>query len=134
MAMRALISWRVVLLLATLVHLDWHAARPAHHHLSLGWPHHWLIAVAAFAVAGVYIARRWPTAPWKASAINVGLALIIGQIIEPVLETAYYGGRVGFGVSPERWMAFWAFVAAGLPALVATVWWGTGRRASSGRP
>jgi hypothetical protein len=131
--MRTLVSWRVVLLLAALVHLDWHVARPTHHRLSLGWSQHWLLAIAGFALAGVYIARRWPKAPWKAAAVNVGLALLVGHIIEPVLEAAYYGGELAYPVGPERWSAFGAFVAAGLPALAAAVWWQT-RRAAGERP
>lgn len=125
-----MVSWWVVLLLATIVHLDWHIARPTHHRLSLGWPHHWLIAVVAFAVAGLYIARRWPHTPWRAAAWNVGLALIIGQVVEPVLEAAYYRHQLAFPVGQERWVAFGAFVAAGLPALAATVLW-TSRRATA---
>ena len=40
----------VVLGLAGAVHLDWHVARPAVHHLSLGWRWHWLLAIPVFAV------------------------------------------------------------------------------------
>jgi hypothetical protein len=128
--MRNKVSWLVVLVLATLVHLDWHVARPTHHRLSLGWSHHWVIGAVAFALAGVYIARRWPKTPWSAAAWNTGLALLIGHIIEPVLEAAYYRHELAYPVSPERWTAFGAFVAAGVPALIAAVWWNTRQRAS----
>jgi hypothetical protein len=86
--MRQLVSWPLVLLLAALVHTDWHFARPVHHRLSLGWSTHWLFAIAFFAVAGWYIARRWPIARWKAAAWNVGLALVIAQVVEPMLEAS----------------------------------------------
>jgi hypothetical protein len=104
------------------VHIDWHFARPVHHRLSLGWSTHWLFAIAFFAVAGWYIGRRWPTARWKAAAWNVGLALLIGQGLEPVLEAAFYGGRLGYPVDGERWTVFWECVAAGLPALAIATW------------
>jgi hypothetical protein len=37
--------------IASAMHVDWHLARPAHHHLSLGWSHPWLSAVPVFAAA-----------------------------------------------------------------------------------
>ncbi len=120
--MRALTSWPLILIFATLVHVDWHFARPAHHRLSLGWSTHWLFAIAFFAVAGRYIGRRWPRAPWKAAVWNVGAALIVAQAIEPVLVAAFYEWRLGYPVTPERWSVFFESMAAGLPALVAGVW------------
>lgn len=120
--MRRLISWPLVLILATLVHIDWHCARPLHHRLSLDWPTHWLFCVVFFAIAGWYIARRWPTAPWKAAAWNVGLALFLAQVIEPVLEAAIFEQRFGYPVEPERWMAFWKCVGAGIPSLALVIW------------
>ena len=120
--MRRLISWPLVLILAALVHVDWHFARPLHHRLSLGWSTHWLFAAAFFAVAGWYIARKWPGAPWRAAAWNVGLALFVAQIVEPVLEEPFYEHRFGFPVVPERWMAFWECVGAGIPSLAIVMW------------
>lgn len=120
--MRQLVSWRLVLLLATLVHIDWHFARPVHHRLSLGWSTHWLFAIACFAAAGWYIGRRWPAARWRAAAWNVGLALLIAQGLEPVLEAAFYGGRLGHPVDQERWTVFWECLAAGLPGLALVTW------------
>jgi hypothetical protein len=40
----------VALGVATAVHLDWHVARPAVHHLSMGWTLHWLLAIPVFAL------------------------------------------------------------------------------------
>lgn len=128
--MRQRVSWPLVLILATLVHVDWHFARPVHHRLSLGWSTHWLFAIVFFAVAGWYIGRRWSSTAWTAAAWNVGLALFTAQVLEPVLEAAYYGGRFGFPVDPERWTVFWECIAAGLPALAIVVWWMTFRRAA----
>jgi hypothetical protein len=128
--MRQRVSWPVVLTLATLVHIDWHVARPTHHRLSLGWSAHWLFAIAFFAVAGWYIERRWSSAPWRAAAWNVGIALLIAQVLEPVLEAAYYEGRFGYPVDSERWIVFGKCIAAGLPALAIVVSWLTFRRAA----
>ena len=80
--MRQHVSWLLVLILATLVHVDWHFARPLHHRLSLGWSAHWLFAIGFFGLAGWYIARRWSSAPWKAAAWNVGLTLLAARVLD----------------------------------------------------
>src|SRR5262249_21330465 len=121
--MRHRVSWLLVLILATLVHIDWHFARPVHHRLSLGWSTHWLFAIAFFAVAGWYIGRRWSGTLWKAAAWNVGIALFAAQVLEPVLEAAYYGGRVGYPAGREQWIAFAQCIGAGLPALALVAFW-----------
>ena len=119
---RRLISVRLVLILAALVHVDWHFARPHHHRLSLEWSSHWAFGMAFFAAAGWFIARRWPADRWLAAAWNVTLALVVGQVIEPVLESVFYDHRLGYPVEPERWVAFWQCVGAGIPALVIALW------------
>jgi hypothetical protein len=121
--MRKQTSWPLVLILATLVHVDWHVGRPVHHRLSLGWSTHWLFAIAFFAAAGWYIARRWSSTPWKAAAWNVGIALLAGQVLEPALESLVYSGRFGYPVGQERWIVFAECAGAGLPALALVVWW-----------
>jgi hypothetical protein len=126
---RRRVSWPLVLILATLVHLDWHFARPLHHRLSLDWSTHWIFCIVVFAIAGWYIARRWPHAPWEPAAWNVGLALFIAQIVEPVLESAYYDHKLAYDLDPGRWTVFWVCVGAGLPALIIVIWWMTSRRA-----
>jgi hypothetical protein len=111
----------LVLALAAVIHIDWHLARPTHHRLSLGWPDHWIFAIAAFAVVGCLIARGWPDAPWRAALGIVGLAVLIAQGLEPVLEVAVYDNRFGYSNDPGRWSVFAVCLAAGLPALLATV-------------
>ena len=128
--MRKRLSWPLVLALATLVHVDWHFARPLHHRLSLDWSTHWVFCIAVFAFAGWYIARRWPQAPLPAAAWNVGLALFIAQIVEPVLEAAHYDRRLAYDLDPGRWTVFWECTGAGIPALVIGIWWLTSRRAN----
>lgn len=130
--MRKRVSWPLVLILAALVHVDWHFARPLHHRLSLDWSTHWIFCIVIFAIAGWYIARRWPDAPWEAAAWNVGLTLFIAQIVEPVLETAYYDHSLMYDLDPGRWTVFWECVGAGLPALAIVIWWMTSRRARRG--
>jgi hypothetical protein len=119
--MRRLQYAGLVLALTAVIHVDWHLARPAHHRLSLGWPNHWIFAVAAFALAGCLIARGWPHAPGRAALGIVGLAVLLGQGLEPVLEVLVYDGRLGYPNDPGRWGAFALCLAAGLPALVATL-------------
>ena len=107
--------------LAAVIHIDWHLARPAHHRLSLAWPNHWLFAAVAFAVVGCLIARGWPEAPVRAAAGIVGLGVLLGQGLEPVLEVLIYDGRLGYPSDPGRWGAFAVCLAAGLPALAITL-------------
>ena len=116
--MRRLLFAVLVLALATAVHVDWHLARPTHHRLSLGWSYHWLFAGAAFATVGWIIARQWPTASGRAAAWIVGLALLLAQGVEPLLEVALYEHRLGYPTDPGRWGVFALCVTAGVPALV----------------
>ena len=119
--MRRCHSTLLALLVAAVVHTDWHLARPTHHRLSLGWPEHWLFAAAMFAVVGCVVARRWPQAPWRAAAGIVAAGLVIAQVVEPLLEALLYEGRLGYDVEPERWRVFFVCVAAGVPALALAV-------------
>ena len=119
--MRRLQYAGLVLVLAAVIHIDWHLARPAHHRLSLAWPNHWLFAAAAFAVVGCLIARGWPDAPGRAATGIVGLAVLLAQGLEPLLEVLTYQGRFGYPSDPGRWGAFALCLAAGLPALVAAL-------------
>jgi len=119
--MRRLPYAGLVVALAAVIHVDWHLARPTHHRLSLGWPNHWMFAIAAFAIIGCLIARGWPDAPWRAAAGIVGLGVLIAQGLEPLLEVAVYDNRFGYPNDPGRWNAFALCLAAGLPALLATV-------------
>ncbi|MBC7768492.1 MAG: hypothetical protein H7124_06875 [Phycisphaerales bacterium] len=119
--MRRLRYSALILALAVAVHIDWHLARPAHHRLSGNWPHHWLFAAAAFALVGWLIARWWPERPTRAAAGIVGLALVLAQGVEPVVEVAMYQHQLGYPTDPGRWTAFALCVAAGIPALLVTL-------------
>ena len=119
---RRLLSWPLALVLATLVHVDWHFARPLEYRLSLEWSTHWLFGAGFFAVAGWFIGRRWSEEPWAAAVWNVGVALIMAQVLLPVFEEGFYRGRFGYDVEPARWTAFWECLGAGLPAMILAVW------------
>ena len=111
----------LVLILAAAVHVDWHLARPLHHRLSLAWPHHWIFAAAVFAMVGWLIARWWPDTPGRVAAGIVGLALVLAQIVEPLVEVLVYDHRFGYPSDPGRWPVFAVCIAAGLPALIAAL-------------
>jgi hypothetical protein len=125
--LRKLVSIPLTLALGAFLHADWHFARPLHHGLSLDWSSHWIACVAVFALAGFSIARRWPGARWKAAAWNVAIALLLAQVVEPLLEAAFYLRTFAYDVEPARWAAFRECIAAGIPAL-ALVLVLTGRR------
>lgn len=119
--MRRVYHAGLVLALATVIHVDWHLARPAHHRLSLAWPQHWLFAIAAFAVVGWLIARASPASPGRTAAGIVALAVLVAQAIEPMLEMVVYRGVLGYPRDPGRWTAFVVCLGAGLPAMVTTL-------------
>ena len=106
------------LVLAAMVHVDWHLARPLHHRLSLGLLYHWVITATVFGVVGCVLARFWPRHRWTLGATVFVAALVIAQGIEPMLEALIYDGRFGYEVEPERWAAFWRSVlVAGRPCM-----------------
>jgi hypothetical protein len=116
---RAPVSLVLVLGLAVMIHVDWHLARPAHghhHRLSFGWPYHWALAIPLFALAAWIVARRWPDRLAAASALNLGLALAAGQLLEPLAEQFHYAQRVALDIEPLRWTVFFQFAGAGLLA------------------
>lgn len=115
--MRRLVSIPLTLALGAFLHADWHFARPLHHRLSLGWSSHWIACAVVFGLAGWYITRRWPEAKWQAAAWNVAIALVLAQVVEPLLEAAFYDRTFAYDVEPARWVAFGECIGAGLPAL-----------------
>jgi len=115
--MRRLVSIPVVLILAAFVHIDFHLARPAHEHWSFGLSWHWAICAVVFGLAGWYLARRSPADRWRAAIVNVAIALVLGQGVEPMLEQAYFNQRLAYYVSADRWDAFWLCAGAGLASM-----------------
>lgn len=120
------------LVLATVLHIDWHVARPAHHRLSLEWPFHWVITALAFAVAGWWIGRQQTPAKWRIASIVFVVAVVLAQGVEPFMEVLIYQGRLGYPDDTGRWAAFGRAIAAATPAYFACVWL-CGRRLMIGR-
>jgi hypothetical protein len=50
--------------------------------LSMEWGHHWLVAIPGFALAGGFLAARFPDRLWTGSAINLLGAAFAGQVLE----------------------------------------------------
>jgi hypothetical protein len=112
---RVVSSILVSLALAIAIHLDWHAARPAHHHLSFGWTWHWALAIPVFALVAWYIAHAWPSQPIAASLWIVGGAIIGGGVLEPAWEYST-GATYDWAFGPERRRILATFLVSGLLA------------------
>ena len=103
----------VSLLLATAIHLDWHIARPAHHHLSLGWTWHWALAIPIFGVASWLVARWMPERAGVRSAAIIGAAALLGGVLEPAWEYWLGGATFEWAFGRDRNQAFLAFTMVG---------------------
>lgn len=103
----------VTLGLAAVMHLDWHAARPAVHPMSLGWPWHWLLAVPVFVLTAWYVLRTWPRSPWGASVAILGVASLLAAVVEPAWEY-WVGSSFEWAFGRERLVAFGAFLMTGV--------------------
>jgi predicted transporter len=110
-----------VLLLASAIHTDWHFARPAHHRLSLDLSWHWLLAVPVFALAAYYVARRNPPRLYAASVLLIGLATLIGAVLEPAYEYWFGGATWEWAFGAARTWAAIAFVSTGIAAYAITL-------------
>jgi hypothetical protein len=111
------------LALGAILHGDWHMARPVHHRWSLGLSYHWAVTGVVFAIAGCLIARRWPSERWRVGAWSLIVAVVVAQVLEPVLlEGLYYGHKFAYEVEPERWVALGQSLAASIPAYALTLW------------
>lgn len=112
--MRRIISFPIAVLLAVLIHTDWHLAR-AGHHLGLGWRYHWLLAIPAFAAGATWMARRWPEVAWRRSAATVMAAIVLPGGVEPLGEVIHYhtNWSDAFG-ERARWVALAQYITFGL--------------------
>jgi hypothetical protein len=106
----------VSLALATAIHLDWHVARPAQHHLSLGLPWHWALAIPVFALVGWYIARAWAAHVVRAFLGIVGSAVVLAGVVEPAWEYSLGGATFEWAFGATRTAALVAFVGTGVVA------------------
>jgi hypothetical protein len=114
--MSRIISFPIALVLAVLMHTDWHLAR-AGHHLGLGWRYHWLLAIPVFAAGAAWMARKWPEMAWRRSAATVMVAIVLAGVVEPLGEVIHYhtNWSDAFG-EHARWVALTEYVAVGLLA------------------
>jgi hypothetical protein len=110
----------VIVAVASAMHLDWHFARPAHHQLSLGLAQHWLFAIPVFAFTGWYVSRFWPAQIVQASAVIIGGAAVVAQVIEPLYELID-GATFEWAFGAPRQIAFASFTSVGILTHAATV-------------
>ena len=103
-----------VLGLATAMHVDWHLARPAVHHLSFGLSWHWLFALPVFALTALYVRRVAPDPSVVVSIWLIGVAAIIAAVIEPMYEYYVGGATVEWAFGRTRLVAFAQFTAVGV--------------------
>ena len=106
----------VTVALATAIHLDWHVARPTVHHLSLGLPAHWLLAIPVFGLVAWYVVRAWPSKLLPASIAILSSAIIIGGVLEPAWEYFLGGASFEWAFGKTRNVILATFVGTGLLA------------------
>lgn len=106
----------ISLCLAVAIHLDWHIARPTLHHLSLGWTWHWILATPVFGVAAWLVARENPKRAGVWSAAIIGMAVVLGGVLEPAWEYWLGGATFEWAFGRPRAQAFLAFTITGVAA------------------
>jgi len=116
------------LVLGSLIHADWHFARPGH--LGLDLRYHWVVTGLLFGMVGWFIARRWPTERVRTALFALFAGIVLGQVLEPMYEAVFDEHRFGLAGSPARWLAFWQAIAAGTLLYIAGLWLGKRRTAS----
>ena len=121
MLSRKISSVLISIALAAAIHLDWHVARPTTHHLSLGLPWHWLLAVPVFGLVAWYVTRAWPSAVLRASVGIVGFAILLGGILEPAWEYCFADATFEWAFGRQRTTILATFVGMGLVTYVAVV-------------
>jgi hypothetical protein len=115
--LRHLISIPVAILIGLAIHLDWHLARPMDQRLSAHWSAHWILAVPLFLGVAWYFARRWPVRAGWPLVLTVALGVLIGEVIEPLLEV-WAGSTLSQAYAPARVHAFLTFIGTGLLTLI----------------
>ena len=118
--MRKLWFVLLTLALATAMHLDWHLARPAEHHLSAGWGGHWLAAIPVFALVAWAVYRLRPVHLLESSVAVLGIAGLLAAVVEPGWEYLVGDAPFDWAFGPVRLIAFAAFSAVGIVAYLIT--------------
>jgi hypothetical protein len=111
----------VTIALASLMHLDWHFARPVHHQLSLGLSQHWLLAIPVFALLAWYVSRVWSVRPFFAGIVIIGIAAFLAQVAEPLEEMFVGDATLEWAFGAPRLIAFAAFTGVGIVVFSATL-------------
>jgi hypothetical protein len=113
--MRQYVSVKAILLIAVMVHVDWHVGRPHHiSSLSGDWPYHWILGVLTFAALGLFAGLKWPDRPYAPLALNAVAGLFVGHIVEALGEVLAYRESWALVMPAERWRLFFEFAAAGV--------------------
>jgi len=130
--MRELIRARSIItgvVLAAVLHADWHLARPQHHHgftLNPGFnlAYHWAITALVFGIVGWFISQRWTRERWRVATTALVIGVVLAQIILPVLQALAFEHRLAYAVEPGRWAAFFQALVACVPIYFLAVWLG----------
>jgi hypothetical protein len=107
------------LLLAVLIHLDWHWARPQHHQ-GHGWAQHWLAAIPVFAILAWRIYRAGPKSVLVTSAAVILGAAFLAQVVEPAGELLL-GAPRSWAFGMERLRAFALYLGTGIATHISTL-------------
>lgn len=118
----------VMLILALAAHLDWHAARPTSHHLSLGLSWHWLLAVPVFGFVAWFVNSAWPVRPLTASVAIIGGGLLLGAVAEPAWEYWVEQAPFEWAFGSLRNLAAVAFAVSGIITYLLFLWLRRSRR------
>jgi len=118
-SLRRLISLPVALIIGLGIHMDWHLARPMDQRLSAHLSAHWILAVPLFLGVAWYFARRWPVRGIWPVVVTVGVATLVGEVIEPLLEVLA-GDTLADAYEPLRVRAFITYLGVGLVILGVT--------------
>jgi hypothetical protein len=112
----------LAVILAALIHLDWHLARATHHGaLSFGWSWSWILAVPAFALLAWYARRSWGDHTLRRGLVVIALAAFIGQGLEPLGELAT-GATLEWTFGAERVGAAARYVGLGILTFCVALW------------
>ncbi len=102
--------------LGVAIHLDWHIARPTLHHLSLGWTWHWILAIPIVGVAAWLVARANPERAVAWSVGIIGMAVLLGGVLEPAWEHWLGGASFEWAFGRPRNQALLTFTMTGVAA------------------
>ncbi len=110
--------WLAAIAFAVLIHVDWHLGRHGSGHLDGNFQYHWILGLLTGATLAWIGVRRWVPRPGPAVAVVVSLGVVLGQVIEPLVEVATSGWDWEPVTSLARWRIFIEFMLATVAALL----------------